>query len=348
VQKSHPSIDVASPSQASAATSEAQTDPRGNAALASDVAQGSADPSIFSKMPGGEGLHAGVCGCAACLGAGDIGRSPDFTEILEDGTVVKNGAPAAASAAPAIGGPAALPGPAASPGQALQARHPDFPGTYGETFYNEADLPRFPAVTFETTRTLGLDYRCKVQKTSWGEPSFPTLCTSANAEGYKVDTVQPEHPSYAHYVIVGEKAAENTLRAEEQHLQDLFLGWNLTANAVGDAVNAEAAGEGYTAGDEITAKRMCGEAVVNRLGALGAAVSGKIKGGGTVDMAGYMNSAALLSKAKRDKSGFHSFGTELYAVDHPNKRVASKVDEKKALDTTASSAVVTVAALTGS
>jgi hypothetical protein len=326
----------------SPSTEGAQTDQRGNAAAASDVERASGDASIFSKMPGGEDLHAGACGCASCLGGSDLGRSSEFTEILEDGTVVKNGAAPASGATGSPGGSGSgvpLPG-AAGPSQSLQAVHPEFPAVYGQTYYSESDLPSFPSVSFEVSRTLTLDHHCKVRKTSWGEPNFPVLSTSANGEGYKVARVHPLYPDFDHYVIVGEKAAENVARAEEQHVQDLNMGWNITANVLGDAINAEAAGDGYANGDAETAKQMCVDAIVNRLGALGAALAPKIKSGGAVNLAGYMNNAFTQSKAKRDQSGNHSFGTELVTADHAKKRVASKVDETKVLEGSPASAVV--------
>jgi hypothetical protein len=296
---------------------------------------------------GGDGLHARGCGCAACLGGEMQGKSANFTEILADGTVQKGGAPADPSSAPDIGGTGATapglngpPGRAARSGTVKAGRHPEFPSVYGQTFYSESSLPAFPRVQWEVSRTWTLGYSAKPKSTTWSEPDFPALATPANANGYKVANPLPEYPDYEHFVIVGDTAASNIARAEQQHVSDLDEGWNITANAVGDAINRAAGGDGTEARDQATAQRMAADALAAQLGTLGAAIKGQLQGSGEVKMAPYMNNAFTQSQSKRDKSGNHSFGTELYAVDHQKKKAASAVDEVKTLDGTASSAVV--------
>lgn len=121
---------------------------------------------------------------------------------------------------------------------------------------------------------------------------------------------------------------------------DLYEGWNITANQVGDAINADAAGEAHVGDDAQAAKDACVDAIVGRLGALGTAIRDKLRSGGEIQMPGYMNNAYRQSVSRRDATGDHTWKLELYAVDDQKQRVASAIDEDKPFVATASSAVV--------
>ncbi len=300
--------------------------------------------SLLSAVPGGEGLHAGGCGCANCLG-GVGGVHASFTHVNADGTVTNQvGEQVADDAAHELGtgeSPPSFEAPGAGSAEAVSVgRHQGFPAIYGQTYYSEAALPSFPRLSFEFGRTLTLDHTCTSKPTTWGEPSFSAIAIGENmGEGYSVTTSQKDYPSYQHFVLVSGGAATNIAMAEEQHIQDLNEGWNITANQIGDAINAVAAGdapEGDTMGE---AKTACVDAIAGQLGGLGSQVRDKLISGGEIALPGAMNQAFTQSKSQRDGKGTHSFPLELYTAHADTQKVASIVPDK-ALDQTPSSAIV--------
>jgi hypothetical protein len=210
-----------------------------------------------------------------------------------------------------------------------------FPQIFGYTVYDANQIEKWPSFTWKST----------LEKTDAVGTSWPAYATPASERGYKVtaddstntvfQTYVLKYPNYSYYVRVSPKAAEIIAAAEQQHINDLSEGWEITGEATSKAIN-EVAGQEPDARADAVAK------VEAKLGALGTSIeSGLVKGGRLEDsLRPLLDTAAKKSKEARDDSKNHDLGLNYVMADDQKKAVLFEVNEDFKLDKTTSKDVV--------
>ena len=227
-----------------------------------------------------------------------------------------------------------------SAGKVEPGRPPTFPQHFGTTVYDASKIEKWPSFTWkeslQPTEALG---------TSW-----QAYATPASEKGYKVtadDSTNPvfqqyvlKYPNYNYYVRVSPTAADVIAAAEQQHINDLSEGWEITGEATAKAINAVAKEEPATRAEAV-------EKVEAKLGKLGKAIhSGLSKGGRLEDsLLPLMNTAARKSVEARDTSKKHDIGLNYVMADDQKKRVLFEVNEDFKLDQTKSADIVNLKAI---
>jgi hypothetical protein len=222
-------------------------------------------------------------------------------------------------------------------------QHPEFPAVMGQTYYARMDIEMWPSYHATVERSIWpWGYKAIPKKTDAAGAVWPCIATPENEEGYKIPHEHPKHPGYEYYVRESGKAANIIASAEQQHLNDLDQGWDLTGVAVKNAINQAADEEPEVRGDPQAAKEAAVDKVVGKLGALGTAIRGALLGGGRLEdaLGPPMDNSFVQSKAKRDDTGKHTLGVRYVMTDDQKKAVLYEVNEDFNLDTTSSADVV--------
>jgi hypothetical protein len=159
----------------------------------------------------------------------------------------------------------------------------------------------------------------------------------------------PEHPGKALYIRVSGPAANNIAAAEQQHLDDLDAGWDLTGRAAKKAIN-KAAAEDWVEGDDIAAAKAAAiDKVVGYMGALGPRIRGGLENGGSLEpsLGPMMDASFTQSKSKRDASGRHTIPVVYVTTSADDTKVLYEADPNHANDTQATSEVVNLGTIGG-
>jgi hypothetical protein len=222
-------------------------------------------------------------------------------------------------------------------GKVEWGRPAKFPQIFGYTVYDANQIEKWPSFTWKST----------LEKTDAVGTSWQAYATPASERGYKVtadDSTNPvfqtyvlKYPNYNYYVRVSPKAAEIIAAAEQQHINDLSEGWEITGEATSKAINE-------VAGQEPDARADAVGKVEAKLGALGKSIrSGLMKGGRLEDsLRPLLDTAAKKSKEARDDSKKHDLGLNYVMADDQKKAVLFEVNEDFKLDKTTSKDVVNV------
>jgi hypothetical protein len=220
-------------------------------------------------------------------------------------------------------------------GKVEWGRPAKFPQIFGYTVYDANQIEKWPSFTWKST----------LQKTDAVGTSWQAYATPASEQGYKVtadDSTNPvfqkyvlKYPNYNYYVRVSPKAAEIIAAAEQQHINDLSEGWEITGEATSKVINEVATEEPDARTDAVSK-------VEAKLGALGKSIhSGLIKGGRLEDsLRPLLDTAAKKSKEARDDSKKHDLGLDYVMADDQKKAVLFEVNEDFKLDKTTSKDVV--------
>jgi hypothetical protein len=223
-------------------------------------------------------------------------------------------------------------------------RHPDFPSAMGQTWYAHNDIGQWPSFNLEYSRSIipPFNHQARPKTTDAVGAAWPVLVTKENEEGYKMPDSHPEHPGLDYYIRVSGTAANNIAAAEQQHVNDLDEGWDLTGRAARKAIN-QAAGEEWSEGDDMAAAKAAAVArTVGYMGALGPKVKSTLEGGGSLEPAigSMMDKSFTQSKSQRDGTGKHTIPVVYVTKDPDNTKVLYEADPTKTLDTTPTSTVV--------
>jgi hypothetical protein len=220
-------------------------------------------------------------------------------------------------------------------GKVEWGRPAKFPQIFGYTVYDANQIERWPSFTWKST----------LEKTDAVGTSWQAYATPAREQGYKVtaddstnlvfQTYVLKYPNYNYYVRVSPKAAEIIAAAEQQHINDLSEGWEITGEATSKAINEVAGQEPDVRADAVGK-------VEAKLGALGKSIhSGLMKGGRLEDsLRPLLDTAAKKSKEARDDSKKHDLGLNYVMADDQRKAVLFEVNEDFKLDKTTSKDVV--------
>jgi hypothetical protein len=220
-------------------------------------------------------------------------------------------------------------------GKVEPGRPAKFPQVFGYTVYDTSQIEKWPSFVWKST----------LEKTDALGTSWQAYATPASEKGYKVtadDSTNPvfqkyvlKYPNYNYYVRVSPTAAETIAAAEQQHINDLSEGWEITGEATAKAINEVAKEEPDTRADAVSK-------VEAKLGKLGNAIhSGLAKGGRLEDsLKPLLDNAARKSKEARDDSKKHDLGLDYVMADDQKLRVLFEVNEDFKLDKTKSSDVV--------
>jgi len=220
-------------------------------------------------------------------------------------------------------------------GKVEPGRPPKFPQIFGYTVYDSSQIDKWPSFIWKST----------LEKTDALGTSWQAYATPASEKGYKVtadDSSNPvfqkyvlKYPNYNYYVRVSPTAAELIAAAEQQHINDLSEGWEITGEATAKAINEVAKEEPDTRADAVSK-------VEAKLGKLGKAIhSGLAKGGRLEDsLKPLLDNAAKKSKEARDDSKKHDLGLDYVMADDQKKRVLFEVNEDFKLDKTKSSDII--------
>ncbi|HYO43995.1 MAG TPA: hypothetical protein VES19_12420 [Candidatus Limnocylindrales bacterium] len=228
-------------------------------------------------------------------------------------------------------------------------RHPDFPASMGQTWYAHNDIGTWPSFNLEYSRSIipPFDHQARPKTTDPVGAAWPVLATPENEDGYKMPESHPDHPGLGYYIRVSGTAANNIAAAEQQHVNDLDEGWNLTGRAAKKAIN-QAAGEDWSEGDDMAAAKAAAiDKVVGYMGALGPKVKSTLEGGGSLEPAigSMMDKSFTQSKSQRDGSGKHTIPVVYVTTDADQTKVLYEADPNKAPDTTATSTVVNLGSI---
>jgi hypothetical protein len=228
-------------------------------------------------------------------------------------------------------------------------RHPQFPASMGQTWYAHNDIEIWPQFNLEYSRSFipPFPIQARPKTTDAAGAAWPVLATPENEEGYKMPESHPEHPGLDYYIRVSGVAANTIAGAEQQHVNDLDEGWDLTGRSAKKAINA-AAGEDWSEGDDqAAAKAAAIDKVVGKMGGLGPKVKSTLDGGGSLEPAigPMMDKSFVQSKSKRDASGKHTIPVVYVTTSADGTKVLYEADPDKALDTTATSDVVNLGSI---
>jgi len=228
-------------------------------------------------------------------------------------------------------------------------RHPQFPGTMGQTWYAHNDIEMWPSFRIEPSRSWipPFDYQAKPRATDAVGAAWPVVATPENEGGYKMPYEHPKYPGRELIIRVSSTAANNIAFAEQQHVDDLDDGWSLTGLAARDAIN-KAAGEDWSEGDDrAAAKRAAIDKVVGYMGGLGPLIRGGLEEGGSLEpsLGPIMDAAFTQTRAKRDTSGKHTIPV-VYVFD-TSEMVLFEADEDHPNDSQSTSEVVNLGTIGG-
>jgi hypothetical protein len=234
-------------------------------------------------------------------------------------------------------------------GQVKWQQPAQFPKALGYTYYHADLIQLWPSFTPVCEPKFG-EVTCKLSKTDAIGAEWPSVATPENQQGYLVTPDKTLNPvfqqhvkeDYSHYVRVGGKAANNIAAAEQQHLNDFDLAWEITGEAVAKAINAVADEEPTVRPTKPEAKIALADKVVAKLGTLGTVIRGALESGGRLEKAlrPAMDKANQASLAQRDATGKHTPELLYVMTDDQKKAVLFEVDEDFVLDTTPSSKIV--------
>jgi hypothetical protein len=233
-------------------------------------------------------------------------------------------------------------------GQVKWGRHSGFPKVMGQTYYAHNDIEKWPSFRTVPERSIWpWGWQANISKTDAVGGIWDALATPENEEGYKVPGNDPEHPDYDIYVRESGAAANNVAAAEQQHINDLDTGWDITGIAAKNAINQAADEPPEVKGSEIEAKQAAINKVVGKMGGLGDKVRGGLQSGGSLEssLGPLMDNSFRQSQSQRDATGKHTIPVNYVMADDQNKKVLHEVDPDHVLDTTASSTVVNLGTL---
>ena len=296
----------------------------------------------MSSVAGGEGLHAGLCNCNSCMTDG--GLADDYVHILADGTVEGTGEPDPDSQTATTGPAPDLQGgdDALNAGAYTFQKDPRFPDYYAYTDPNGS--PMLPKLHYETRKNWKpgtKEYNVRPKKMpSPFEPSWKVRCTPAGT--YPVRP-HKDFPKYKHSLEVTAAAAAIIKAAEDEHVADLDLGWQLTAHRLVAAVNAVHDAGGFDADKPTDAQHECAQDISFRAGPFATDMQPALKGGGDVSKPVHdvmKFKVAELSREARDNSRDHDFPAKKAKDNDKEKTVLSRVDVSKGLKGKASSSII--------
>jgi hypothetical protein len=254
--------------------------------------------------------------------------------------------PAAGRNAPAL--PPGDPRHRLNAGQVKWGKHEAFPAVMGQTFYMHNNIEKWPSFRVVPERSIWpWGWQANISKTDAAGGIWDAIATPENEEGYKISAEHPDHPGYEAYVRESGSAANNIAQAEQQHINDLDTGWDITGIAAKNAINAAADEEPEVRDNEVAAKEAAIDKVVANAGALGPEMRRGLQSGGSLEptLGPLMDNSFVQSKSQRDDSGKHKIPVDYVMEDDDNKRVLFEVDPDHQLDGTASSTVVNLGTL---
>jgi hypothetical protein len=223
-------------------------------------------------------------------------------------------------------------------------RHPQFPVSMGQTWYAHNDIGQWPTFTLEYSRSIipPFDHQAKPKTTDAVGAAWPVLATPENEAGYKMPNEHPEHPGLGHYIRVSGTAANNIAAAEQQHVNDLDEGWDLTGRAAKRAINQAAGGDWAEGDDMAAAKTAAIDKVAGLMGGLGPKVRSNLESGGSLEpsLGPMMDKSFTQSQSQRDASGGHTIPVVYVTKDADGTKVLYEADPNKAPDAKATSSVV--------
>ena len=169
-------------------------------------------------------------------------------------------------------------------------------------------------------RCLPSAFIAKIKATTSGDATHP--CVASPAGNHNIGTVNVPDGSGGNVpfdIIFQINAAfANQIRdAEQEHLDDLLLAYQLSLEAAATAVNA-LAGTTYTGATDADARAAGRTAVAGRLHAK---LTGNPATWRTVVM-----SLGQLSGSQRDALGYHSFGADKPVADVPGRKINIKIN----------------------
>jgi hypothetical protein len=231
-------------------------------------------------------------------------------------------------------------------------RHPQFPATMGQTWYAHNDIGTWPSFNLEYSRSFlpPFDHQARPKTTDAVGAAWPVLATPESEEGYRMPNEHPRHPGKEYYIRVSGTAANNIAAAEQQHVNDLDQGWDLTGRTAKKAIN-KAAREDWSEGDDLAAaKKAAIDKVVGYMGGLGPLVRSGLEGGGSLEpsLGPMMDASYTQSKAERDTSGKHTIPIVYVTTSADDTKVLYEADPNHANDTQATSEVVNLGTIGGS
>ncbi|HEY7465187.1 MAG TPA: hypothetical protein VIB47_00685 [Dehalococcoidia bacterium] len=230
-------------------------------------------------------------------------------------------------------------------GQVKWGKHAGFPAVMGQTYYAHNDIEKWPSFRTVPERSIWpWGWQANISKTDAAGGIWDALATPENEEGYAISAEHPDHPGYQAYVRESGSAANNIAQAEQQHINDLDTGWDITGIAAKNAINAAADEEPEVRDNEIEAKNAAIDKVVAKAGALGPEMRRGLQSGGSLEpsLGPMMDNSFVQSKTQRDDSGKHKIPVNYVMTDDENNRVLLEVDPEHVLDGTASSSVVNI------
>jgi hypothetical protein len=254
--------------------------------------------------------------------------------------------PDSGSQAPAF--PPADPRHQLNAGQVKWGKHEDFPAVMGQTFYIHNNIEKWPSFRVVPERSIWpWGWQANISKTDAAGGIWDAIATPENEEGYAISAEHPDHPGYQAYVRETGSAANNVAQAEQQHINDLDTGWDITGIAAKNAINAAADEEPAVRDNEIEAKNAAIDKVVANAGALGPELKRGLQSGGSLEptLGPMMDNSFVQSKTQRDDSGKHKIPVKYVTKDDENNKVLFEVDPDHVLDSTASSSVVNIGTL---
>ena len=261
-----------------------------------------------------------------------------FVQRLLEGSDAHIGNGRQAPAFPVVPGHAAL-----NAGQVKWGRHADFPGTMGQTYYAHNDIEIWPSFRAVTERSIWpWGWQANIAKTDAAGGVWDAIATPENEEGYKLPYEHKDHPGYELYVRESGAAANNVAKAEQQHIDDLDTGWDLTGLNARRAINEAADEEPEVKKTEYEAKQSAVNKVAGKMGGIGSKIKGGLESGGRLEssLGPIMDESFVQSKSQRDGSGKHKIPVNYVMEDDQNMRVLYEVDPEHTLDSTPSSSVV--------